>query len=376
MRKVLFGIIILVLCSFLLSQNASAHAYSAAFTKVTINENQIELTFSIDTLSVEEAIMEEDKRPLNEAMSDYKTDIQQWVEKNLILSYNQVEINSEYIGMKIEQIQDKEMLSISYLLTTAETGATFAITDNFYKGVKDSRYVNFLSVQQNNQSTQIALEGNNREWLTILTENQEEQQEQTNVTDNANVEEKGKINQVSPFSSFFKLGIHHILTGYDHLLFLLALLLLPQSIKKIAIIVTAFTIGHSITLALGVMDWIDIPSKLVESLIALSICYVAIENIIKKEVKYRWLVTLLFGLIHGLGFSSLIKGTLASKKEFVIELLAFNLGIEFIQILLVVITVPLLLFLYRKSNETNIVKYSSLVISALGAFWFVQRIFS
>src|SRR5436190_18408491 len=102
------------------------------------------------------------------------------------------------------------------------------------------------------------------------------------------------------FLSFLFLGIEHILTGYDHLLFLFALLLVTRQFVSAVKIITCFTIAHSITLAVATFNWVTIPSRVVEPLIAATIIYVAVENIIiRGEPKFRWLLTFTFGLIHG-----------------------------------------------------------------------------
>ena len=111
----------------------------------------------------------------------------------------------------------------------------------------------------------------------------------------------------SGWFSFLKLGMNHILTGYDHLLFLLSLLIARQTFKQIATTITAFTIAHSITLTLTVLGMIDVPSSFVEPAIALSICYVALENIFRQKISYRWVITFVFGLIHGMGFADILK---------------------------------------------------------------------
>ena len=132
---------------------------------------------------------------------------------------------------------------------------------------------------------------------------QQEQQEGETGTTAEEVAPVKETKSVSSWTSFLKLGMLHILTGYDHLLFLLALLVWKQSFKQYAAIVTSFTIAHSITISLAVLGIVDLPSRFVEAVIAFSICYVAAENLFRKEIRHRWGLTFLFGLIHGLGFA-------------------------------------------------------------------------
>lgn len=147
------------------------------------------------------------------------------------------------------------------------------------------------------------------------------------------------------FPLYFQIGGAHILDwqAYDHLLFLLALCAtyLPKDWKKVLLLITAFTIGHCLTLVLSVFNWIYIPSAWIEWLIPASIVTTAIMNILpKSEPKWKGLdtysLTLFFGLIHGLGFSNYLKSLLGRGNNILNPLLAFNLGIEFGQIIIVI----------------------------------------
>jgi len=149
---------------------------------------------------------------------------------------------------------------------------------------------------------------------------------------------------LSEFYLYFSLGLQHILDfgGYDHILFVTVLcgIYLLGDWKQVLILVTAFTIGHSITLALSVFDRIKVNSPLIEFLIPLTILLTAFSNIINKDFSSRfrsfsYLMALLFGLIHGMGFSNYLKSLLGSDNSVVKELFAFNAGLECGQILIV-----------------------------------------
>jgi hypothetical protein len=176
--------------------------------------------------------------------------------------------------------------------------------------------------------------------------------------------------------SFFPLGIEHILTGYDHLLFLLALMLRGGGLWSLLKIITAFTIAHSITLALAALDVVMLPSVLVESVIALSIAYVALENLLPRyAVSRRWAVSFLFGLVHGFGFSSVLREIGLPKENLLLSLLNFNLGVEAGQLTVVLLVVPILMRLKSKSWEPRMVATVSGVILAVGLVLFVDRAF-
>ena len=176
--------------------------------------------------------------------------------------------------------------------------------------------------------------------------------------------------------SFFPLGIEHILTGYDHLLFLLALMLRGGGLWSLLKIITAFTVAHSITLALAALDLVVLPSALVESVIALSIAYVALENLLPRyAVSRRWAVSFLFGLMHGFGFSSVLREIGLPKENLLLSLLNFNLGVEVGQLTVVLLVVPILMRLKSKPWEPRMVATISGVILAVGLVLFVDRAF-
>jgi hydrogenase/urease accessory protein HupE len=176
--------------------------------------------------------------------------------------------------------------------------------------------------------------------------------------------------------SFFRLGIEHILTGYDHLLFLLALMLRGGGLWSLLKIITAFTIAHSITLALAALDVVVLPSALVESVIALSIAYVALENLLPRyAVSRRWAVSFLFGLVHGFGFSSILREIGLPKENLLLSLLNFNLGVEAGQLTVVLLVVPILMRLKARKWEPTLVATVSGVILAIGLALFIDRAF-
>ena len=153
----------------------------------------------------------------------------------------------------------------------------------------------------------------------------------------------------------FELGIEHILTGFDHILFLFALMLRGGSIGSLFAIVTAFTFAHSATLGLAVFDVVRPPAHLVEPLIALSIAYVALENIVVKHApSRRWLASLLFGFVHGFGFAGALLELGLPDTMLVSSLLFFNLGVEAGQAMIVALLFPALLWLSRFPGKRRI----------------------
>ena len=176
--------------------------------------------------------------------------------------------------------------------------------------------------------------------------------------------------------SFVLLGIHHILSGYDHLLFVIGLLLPGGDLLSLAKIITAFTIAHSVTLTLAVLQVVTLPDRLIEAVIALSIAYVAAENLFgRPAVSRRWLVSFCFGLVHGFGFSSALRELGLPAQGLLFSLLGFNVGVELGQALVVAICLPLLILLRRTRWSHPAVVTSSVAILVVGLVLFVERAF-
>jgi hypothetical protein len=175
---------------------------------------------------------------------------------------------------------------------------------------------------------------------------------------------------------FFVLGVEHIATGYDHVLFLLALLMVGGGVRSLIAIVTAFTVAHSLTLALATLGIVDLPSRPVEAAIALSIAWVALENIVLDRPSGRWGITFAFGLVHGFGFASILQDMQLPSGTLATALVAFNVGVEAGQVIVVLLAYPVVAAIQRSPRRRAIVGVTSGVILAIGLFWFVERTFS
>ncbi|EKU97514.1 HupE / UreJ protein [Leptolyngbya sp. PCC 7375] len=175
------------------------------------------------------------------------------------------------------------------------------------------------------------------------------------------------------FLSFLKLGVEHIFTGYDHILFLVALLLPGGNLSQLLKIVTAFTIAHSLTLTLAVLNIATLPTVLVESAIALSIVYVAAENLWRKQISHRPWLTFGFGLIHGLGFANILRGLTQSQSHLLLSLASFNLGVELGQVAIVLLVFYGLHLLQKYQSVTLLRHGVSILMMMIGGIWFAER---
>jgi hydrogenase/urease accessory protein HupE len=174
------------------------------------------------------------------------------------------------------------------------------------------------------------------------------------------------------------LGIEHILKGYDHLLFLLALLIVARNWLSSLKIITCFTIAHSITLAVATLNLLQMPSQLVEPLIAVSIVYVGVENILRRgDPQGRWLLTFAFGLVHGFGFASVLRemGVASREGGVALPLFSFNLGVEVGQIIVAAVALPVIWQLRKQDCFLRrAVPACSVLVAVAGGIWFVQRV--
>ena len=183
-------------------------------------------------------------------------------------------------------------------------------------------------------------------------------------------------------AEFLVWGAHHIFIGYDHIAFLMALLLGARRLRAMVLIVTSFTVAHSLTLLLAALDVIRVQPAVTEALIAASIVYVSVENYFLKDGSRRWILTFFFGLVHGLGFSSVLRERLIDVSGILVPVLAFNVGVEVGQILILFAAFPLMLWLRRGKDERvreqrqrRLVWVGSAPILLLGLGWLVERVF-
>ena len=188
-----------------------------------------------------------------------------------------------------------------------------------------------------------------------------------------------KESKLKVFADYFNLGVIHILIGFDHLLFVLSLMLLVSNVKVLLYSITAFTLAHSITLAFGILNIVSVPIAYVEAMIALSIIFLARELIIDKDSftsRNLGLITFIFGLLHGFGFSSVLSDIGLPQEEIPLALLSFNLGIEAGQ--LAFISIVTLFILISKKYIKNYLAKSKFIIAymigVISTFWFIQRV--
>jgi hydrogenase/urease accessory protein HupE len=195
--------------------------------------------------------------------------------------------------------------------------------------------------------------------------------------------EPAHVRRPGVLAVFFKLGLEHILHGFDHQAFLLALLVAARRARSLVGVVTAFTVAHSLTLALAALDVVHVPSRFVELAIALSIAYVACDNLLRRAARDPWLEAFGFGLLHGLGFAGFLGEALSGEPLIVTALLGFNLGVEVGQLALVTLVLVLLALLFRRRARAEgapaglvppaVRDAVSVLVALAGFYWFCER---
>lgn len=199
----------------------------------------------------------------------------------------------------------------------------------------------------------------------------------------------------SPLRTFVRAGVHHVATGLDHVAFVLALLLavvlvrdptaaggwrvrpLGQALRATALVASAFTLAHSLTLIAAALGWVAVPPLVVESAIALSIVWTAIEDVVRPDVRWRFALTFGFGLVHGLGFARML-AVLLPPGDRLVPLLAFNLGVEIAHLCVIAVALPAMWLVARRVGadryRTVVLPIAAGVLAVLGAIWMIERV--
>lgn len=266
-------------------------------------------------------------------------------------------LNTEVASVTIPQIGDTDLArSSTVILTTSLPVSTESIVWSW-----DQRFgANIIRTGE---------QGTDDEYSAYLTEGA--------ATDPIPVSGGVKQSALAVFWNYLVIGFTHILPkGLDHILFVVGLFLLSSRLRPLVFQVTSFTLAHTITLALAATGVVDLSPAIVEPLIALSIVYVCVENILTDKLqRWRPMIVFGFGLLHGLGFAGVLSEVGISPTYFITALVAFNLGVELGQITVIVGCFLLVGFWFRSKPwyRSLITIPASAVIAVIGAYWFVQR---
>jgi hydrogenase/urease accessory protein HupE len=258
-----------------------------------------------------------------------------------------------WLGM--DTIPDRQSLRLRMTFPIASPSGTLTVTAHMFP--YDPQHQTFLNVYEGQALTQAILDGAHDRFEYFAGTRQ---------------------GAFAVIAKFLPAGIHHILIGPDHLLFLVGLLLLGGTIRQLALVVTSFTVAHSITLSLAALNIVSPPARVIEPAIALSIVYVGADNLLVREGRdVRAWIAFAFGFIHGFGFANVLREMDLPARALGWSLFAFNVGVEIGQLIVVVIVASALAWLRSRSAAAGrqLAFAGSVVVIAAGAFWFIQRVF-
>ncbi|WP_413303473.1 HupE/UreJ family protein [Bacillus sp. 1P10SD] len=362
-------LLVFMIVSIIQPHTANAHSGSVGYSEVTIEGNKVtyDLFLLADLLG---GLLDLDKDQdgyMNEdEIQQSKQVIEQYIFQNLSVINNGFKGQVIMKDIKPTTRANLPMFRIELEYVFEEPVEEYEIAYSiFYTKNIDINHQNFLTVHIGDQVVE-----------KIFTKNKNIFQGNAKLkkfySGNKYLEEGKSKDKMLGFWDYVVMGMKHIWSGIDHMLFIFGLLLTRGTYRDYLKTLTAFTVGHCITLALAATGTLLIPSSIIEPLIALSIVYVAVENIFSKNFKWRWVITFLFGLIHGFGFAELLIGKL--ETNIFLPLFSFNLGVEIGQIVVLMIMLPFIWYLQKIRWQMKVVYSLSSIISVIGLYWFMDRV--
>ena len=258
---------------------------------------------------------------------------------------------------RVEIVPDRDALALHLRFDSKATPGSLSVQCLLFP--YDPQHQTFLNIYEHDALTRQELFDKNRTTFEYFTGTRQ--------------------GTLAVIKTFLTSGIYHIFIGPDHILFLVGLLLLGGSLKRLLLIVTAFTMAHSITLTLAALDIANPPARWIEPAIALSIVYVGIDNLMvgKTGRDVRAWIAFGFGLIHGFGFANVLREFGLPRQALGWSLFSFNLGVEIGQVCIVVIVASLLTMLrtQRPTAGHRVATFGSIIVILAGSYWFIQRVF-
>jgi hydrogenase/urease accessory protein HupE len=369
LRPALRALALALLLVVVVGTPAGAHDERFSASKVEIRPNEVNWTVDVGTAGLEKVVrLPAGELHLTEAeLQEAKPDIVAYLLENLKVEINGTPVEAE--PGDLEPVHDAWAGTGQRYISYARQHFRFRSTVPI-KRVQLSSAI-FLTLTRNHHSA-----------LTVTWGGAQKVYSRFGPFELDLTESRVSPTFLGTFFEFLLWGMYHIFVGYDHIAFLLALLLAAQKLREMVRVVTSFTVAHSITLLLAALDVIRIPGTVTESMIAASIVYVAAENYFITSGRHRWMLTFAFGLVHGLGFSSVLRDRLQDLQSIAVPVVSFNLGVEVGQITILLIALPVLILIRRAPSEEArarrqwwLVRIGSLPILLLGGFWLIDRVF-
>ncbi len=353
------GLIALLLGTMLSARSAHAHGLNTSYTTITVLPERLSVVFAFTLVDMDAhfhinangdaVISQEELHAAVPAMYEYFE-----AHATLTMDGSKVHLQWEQATLT-EDAANQEFVNLAFSAPLhTKPSAVFVAFDLSPFELFGQTYTNLVKVVAGDRIQQAIVSLDNRRQQFLLAE------------------EPPLRAQLGQFTL---LGIKHIFLGYDHIMFLLALIIIGGRLWSLVKIVTAFTIAHSVSLILATLQVVTLPPRLIESGIALSIVYVAAENFFVEGVGHRWVLTFYFGLVHGFGFASVLRELGLPTKGLVLSLLAFNVGVELGQIAIVAVLFPITLWIAKQRFRRHVIVALSSVILCFGIGWFIERAF-
>ena len=358
-------------------KSSYAHELRPAIANLNIYEkdNIINANLSIQ-LNLEAIIAGIETKHSNTEKSEKSEEYNDLRRMNPVILLNQFNSKIKNFGNKINLTSNISNLDLALIsVVIPEVGNTDIIRDTIVtfdiQNIKEEQFK--FSWDKNLGSIILRINSINNEPL--YTELIEEDKKSKWFS----IKNKTKLDLFQNIKEYTLLGFKHIIPkGLDHILFILALFLLSPKLRPLVLQVSIFTLAHTITLFLGALKIILIPAIIVEPIIALSICFIAIENLFTENIKkMRPYIIFIFGLLHGLGFAGVLNEIGISDGQFISSLVSFNMGVELGQICIIILSYIFIALLFQKKlwYRNRVTRPLSLIIATVGFYWFIQRIF-
>ena len=348
---------------WLLAATAHAHAPDTSYCRIAISAEAVETTFTFDLatlLRITPIDGNRDGRITADELAGATPAVENFVRQNIYLELNEREAAfgaftpppwpADAAGGITRSDWGQRLLAFSFRNGVLHAPDSVAITFDFFDALGERHTVlgNFL--------------WNGTENPVIFTRFEPDYLFDTGY----------QVPAADQFLEYLRLGLNHIFLGYDHIAFLLALLFVRRFAELVKVI-TAFTVAHTITLAVAALGWVSLPSRLVETAIAASIVYVAAENLIRPAAPHRWRITFAFGLVHGFGFAAVLRELGLPSAGLVRSLLGFNLGVELGQLAIAAVGWPVLLWVMRRPWGERVRLAVSALLLLFGLAWLIDR---
>ncbi|WNQ10479.1 HupE/UreJ family protein [Paenibacillus aurantius] len=358
-----------------------AHIGTIGYSEIRAADHTLSYTLHLEAREVEQWVtIRSRKTVVIDPDSTAKPDGPSWTDSDLLRMIGEtLEVTADgqkgRVDLKASSVDKKngiDMLTLQLEYPFPKPVGEYKVNYHFFYDLDDPQHQNFVTLWENGKQVQRVFNKDLREIKLTPSGAEQTTAAASKPEKELSSHAKAGGSWTITFRDFFVTGVRHIWTGYDHLLFLLGLLILKQSTKAYIRIVSAFTVGHSVTLALAALDIVRAPLSVIEPLIALSIVFIAVENLWFKRHGHRWLIALGFGFIHGFGFADILHGALG--EHYLSALLSFNLGVEAGQLVVLGALLPLLLYLRRVTWYPRVLYAASGLIALMGTYWFIGRI--